>query len=224
MRNISRIMAVSAFALLISIPAIAQVTPEANTLPVAEPLDVGGTILQPGTYIIKSMAESRDRSVVQITSTDGQTVHATVLTVPHNMPAKESIPGTTFTYFPAGEGMPRALRTWYPSDPVRKYDAYDIVYEESRAKQLARLADAPVVTYSENVPATEFETTEIRRVTPQQTIEVYEAPAPRQTTGTTTIETTQVAETLPRTAGEVPMMALLGMLFLGAAIAFRAIR
>ena len=57
MRNKMKLLVVGAFALLIAVPGLAQ-TPEASILPVTEPLDVGGTILQPGTYLIRAEAVS----------------------------------------------------------------------------------------------------------------------------------------------------------------------
>src|SRR5688500_15341616 len=127
MKKMLRLMVVSAFALLIAIPAaFAQTTPEASILPVTEPLDVGGTILQPGTYTIRVMPSFADRNKIQITSQDGQTLFATVLTVPHELEPGEVVPDTTFVYYPAGEGLPRALRTWFASDPPGRH-GHDIV-------------------------------------------------------------------------------------------------
>jgi hypothetical protein len=225
----SRFIVLSALALFIAVPAVnAQMIPETSTLIVDQPVDIGGTVLQPGTYMIQSHGETRDRSVVRVTSPDGTKTYATALTVSHHMEAKDSMPATEFVYYPAGEGQPRALRTWYPSDPVRKYDAYDIVYSESRAKQLARLAKGPVVSYRDQVQVADYNTTELQQVTPDEQVQVWTPPTPVITETETRTTTTQIADAgpmeLPRTASNIPMIALLGVVALGAAAAVRVAR
>ena len=234
MRNPLRLVVLCAIALLMSVPAAAQMVPENSTLILDQRTDVGGTVLEPGTYMIKSVAESRDRSVVTISSPDGSKTYATVLTVPHHMDARAEKPNTEFVFYDTPAGELRALRTWYPADPVRKFDAYDIVYSDSRARELARLVKSNVVSYADTVTSTEYTTTEIHTTTPEATIEAYVAPEPaptRTVTGTTTTtldvdddnEPTQVAE-LPRTAGHVPLMALFGVLAMGGAALLRKVR
>lgn len=227
MKKTLRLMAVSAFALLISTAAFAQ-TPEASVLPITEPTDVGGTILQPGTYTIRVLPSFVDRNKVQITSQDGQTVYATVLTVPHPFEPGETTPNTMFVYFPAGNGQPRALRTWFAQFPEASQGGHDIVYEESRAKELARLADSRVVAYKDDIAVAELETTPLEVVTPQATIETYTVPTP-VVVETTPAMTSNVTETreeaeMPATASNLPLMALLGLLSIAGALAFRMVR
>ncbi len=236
MKNTFRLMTVAAIALLILIPAAFAQTPEASPLPVTEPLDVGGTILQPGNYLIRVLPSFNDRNKVQVTSTDMKTVYATVLTIPHPLEPGEEVPATKFVFFPSGEGAPRALRTWFAPNPDASQGGHDIVYEESRAKQLARLANEPVIFYRDETAVAELETTPLQRVTPEAAVETYTYTAPvapvttetpsAMTSGTT--ETTQVAESrqmeMPRTASKVPLIALLGLLSIVAAVAIRVVR
>jgi hypothetical protein len=189
MKHTTKVMAISAIALLLSLPAMAQ-TPEVSTLPISEPTEVGGTILQPGTYMIRVVSPQADRNKVQITDVDRSKVFATVLTIPHQLEPNEKMPDTMFVYFPAGEGRPRALRTWFASDPASG-GGHDIVYEESRARQLARLSHEPVVSYHDE------EMADLNTITPENTTTpyVYEpapvvTPAPVQTTEVTTTTVT----------------------------------
>jgi hypothetical protein len=233
MRSAFRVIGVVAFALLISIPGFAQIN-EVSTLPVDQPIDVGGTILQPGTYTVHLVRSFANRNQMQVTSLDGKTIYATVLTVPHQLEPNEELPNSVFVFYPEVAGQPRALRTWFAPDPVSK-GGHDIVYDEDRAKELARLSKTRVVTYTGPAVAD----AELRIVTPEATIETYTPPAvtttTRVTTGTTTDvdvdvdtdtqTTTQVARVeMPQTAGNTPLLALLGLAFLGAAAAFRFIR
>lgn len=199
--------------------------PESTTWTIGEPTDVGGTVLQPGTYRISVVPRDQGRHVVRVTSDDGQQVITTLLTVPHPLEPNEEMPTSMFVFYPADEGRPRALRTWFPADPTGSV-GHDIVYEEGRARALASAADRPVVFYREIEETVDLETTELQVVTPEARIETYVVPD--FTTRVTTVETrrpTMVAEArteLPATAGKTPLLALLGLLSIAAALAFRA--
>jgi len=227
MKSTIRIMVVGALALLVSIPAALAQTPEVSILPVTEPLDVGGTILQPGTYAIRVLRSTADRNKVQITSTDYRTVYATVLTVPRELKPGEEIPNTKFVFYPAGEGQPAALRTWFAADPPTRI-GHDIVYDESRARQLARLARSPVVFYTSTTADRET----LRIVTPAETVETYTyiAPPPALVIPPpppVVIETppmlsaTEARLEMPATASNTPLFALLGLLAIAGAVALR---
>ena len=216
MKHMLRLLGLSAIVLMISVPAAFAQTPEVSTLPVEEPLDVGGTILQPGTYTIRVVPTLGDRNRVQVTSTDLKTIYATLLTVPHDLEPNEEIPNTRLVFFPAGEGQPRALRTWFPPNTAMEA-GHDIVYEASRAKQLARLVREPVVTYEGEIA----DNTELKVVTPEATYQTY-TPPPAPQMSSTRVETARVE--MPNTAGNVPMIALIGLLSLAAAVVVRIVR
>jgi hypothetical protein len=242
MKNKVKLSVVGAFALLLAIPALAQ-TPEASILPVTERLDVGGTILEPGTYLIRVLPSTTDRNKVQITSQDRSKVYATVLTVPHTLEPNEEIPNTTFVFYPPEEGMPRALRTWFAPDPEASGGGHDIVYDDRRARQLARLVNEPVPSYPATTPVEQLDTAPVAVVTPEPApvvttpapapvVEV-ETPAPAPVTTpepepmmSSEPAPVQTADTqpmeMPRTASNVPLMALLGLGALGAAVTLRA--
>ena len=236
MRNASKIMMVTALALVLTAGAAMAQTPEASVLPVTEPLDVGGTIIQPGTYTIRVLPSMYDRNKIQVTSMDGNTVYATALTVPHPLEPGEEIPNTTFIFYPAGEGQPRALRTWFAKFPDASQGGHDIIYDDSRARQLARLAKSNVVSYPTSVTVETRETAPLQVITPQATVEVYEAPQPiitetTTTTTTTTLATNDTEDTMvsstvdmPATASNTPLIALLGLASLLAAVAIRVVR
>lgn len=245
MKRTLRLFATGVFALLVCMPAVYAQTPETSRLPVTEPLDVGGTILEPGNYIIRLAPVRSNRDTVQVLSEDGSKVIATVMTVPHYFEPGEETPNSMFVYFPSGDGAPRALRTWFARFPEASQGGHDIVYSESRAKQLARLAKQDVVF-------TTPDTTTLSVVTPESTVEVYTppsatitmttettvettTPAPTPVTETeTTVETTETepmvssteTETpeMPSTASRIPLMALLGLASLIAAVAIRIAR
>ena len=234
MKSTLRLVAVSAFALLISLSAFAQ-SPEVSTLPITEPTDVGGTILQPGTYMIRVLRSFADRNKVQITNADRSVIYVSALTVPHQLEPGEQVPNTMFIYYPAGEGQPRALRTWFAPNPSASQGGHDIIYEESRAQQLARLSRSNVVSYPGTVAVAELETTPLEVVTPTATTQPYttvtevtNSPAPAPMVSNAPEPVTQVAEAepaeMPHTASNLPLIALLGLASLGGAVAFRIAR
>jgi hypothetical protein len=259
MKNPLKMLAITAIALLMAAPAALAQSPEVSTLVLTEQTDVGGTILEPGTYLIRVVSPQADRNKVQITSVDRSKVYATLLTIPHQLEPNEAIPESTFVFYPAGEGRPRALRTWFAADPASG-GGHDILYEESRARQLARLAN-------ENVVFTREE--ELAVITPRDTVEPYvmdseptivaetrtttvttpvepaplvtpePEPAPMvsstpadtnlDTTVDTTVDTTEMSTTesapaMPETSSRMPLLALLGLVSLAAAVVVRFAR
>ena len=228
MKPTLRLMAV---ALLLVAPVAFAQTFEESTLPVTEPLDVGGTILQPGTYLIRVLNNGSDRDRVVITNTDRTKVFATVLTVPHPLEPNEEIPSSTFVFFPAPEGSVKALRTWFAGNPPT-LRGRDIVYEEGRARELARAASTDVVFYPPQ-STIESETTTLAVVTPEAKIETYTYTPPATITTVTTTETTTPAPMIssrteevemPSTASNLPLFALLGVLAIAGALTLRFAR
>jgi hypothetical protein len=226
MKSSIRPLIVGALALMIAIPAFAQ-TPEYSVLPVAEPLLVGDTVLQPGTYTIRVVPSLSGRNRVQVTSPDLSKVYATVLTVPHPLEPNEEVPNTTFIYYPATTNRPAALRTWFAPHPEASQGGHDIVYEEDMARSFAVATRENVVFIEEDTPETAFDDTPIQIITPEERVETYvyvpppppvviETPAPM----VSSVETIE----MPDTASNVPMTALLGLLAIATAIVIRQVR
>jgi hypothetical protein len=149
--------------------------------------------------------------VVQVTNETGSKVFATVLATPHVIRTDEAVPDSRFTTFPAVAGQPKALRTWFARDTPY---GQDIIYRKRRAMELAAVARAPVIAIPDETKETDYATTSLAVVTPEQQVKPYEEPAP-----------VRIAEALPpalpATASQVPIFVALGVLFLGAAIAVR---
>jgi hypothetical protein len=238
-----KLFAVALFALLVAAPAlVAQnmpITPEISYFPVTEPTDVGGKILQPGTYVIRVIRSADSRNKVQIWSQDQKKLYTTVLTIPHQLRPNEKMPSTMFVFYEPTANHPRALRTWFAKNSPGDY-GHDVVYPEGRAKQIAVASNIPVVSYPETVEETEIATAPLTIQTPQATVETYTPPpvvVAETTTTTTTVETTPEApmisssenttETtteMPQTAGFNPTLALLGLAAIAGAVAIRFAR
>lgn len=233
--KISHILSVAALVMLVGIlaPNTAQAQiPEYSTVVFTEPTEVSGTVLQPGQYLIRVLPGFSNRQRVQITNMDRSEIYTTVLTVPRPLEPNEEVPNTMLVYYPSINGEPRVLRRWYAPEPAMDR-AHDFVYEESRARLLARAANDEVIAYRGTVAEDQLDTTELWTVNPDATVETWTYNEP--TTTTTTTRTTQiveerpvmVAETrttrteLPATGSKMPLIALLGFVAVAGALALR---
>ncbi len=78
---------------------------------IAEPIDVQGTVLIPGTYLMKLADSTSDRHIVEIFNADETHLLATVLTVSaHRLTPTEN---AKFKFYETTPHAPMVLRTWY---------------------------------------------------------------------------------------------------------------
>jgi hypothetical protein len=88
-----------------------------TNLTIDQSIDVQGTVLPPGTYVMKLLSTSNDRYTVQIFNAREDHLFATILATPTYM---VRVPADTeFTFYDVVAGQPPALHTWfYPGDNV----------------------------------------------------------------------------------------------------------
>jgi hypothetical protein len=192
----------------------------------------GWGVLPAGTYVFKLLDSKSDRHIVQIFSQDEKTVYATILAIPNYRLKATDKTVITFSERPAGE--PEALRAWfYPG----KNWGDEFVYPKARAMEIAKTsnvpvlftpaaiavevaepiksADAPVVLELKQAPIMAVEPTgeqvELAAVVEAPPAELPVATAPMQA----------VAETLPATGSTLPLIGLMGLMALGAALSLR---
>jgi hypothetical protein len=182
----------------------------------------GAQTLPAGTYVFKVLNSDSNRHIVQILSQDESHVFTTILAIPNYRLKATGKTVLTFSERPAGE--PEALKAWF-------YPGHEwgdqFVYERSQAIQLAKetnetvlstpvaTADAPVevlTTAPVEAVAPSGETVDTAVVVeapPVETAAVVDAPAP---------EAAPVAS-LPKTASDLPLIGLAGLLMLGGGFA-----
>ena len=220
MIKLTRWLALGACAALIGVAcapgANAQPFTEKSNLTLTEPLEVGGTLLQPGAYVIKSLELKYNRHFVQVTDLTETKVFATVIAVPHPVKMGEMVPESRYTYYPAVVGQPMALRTWFAPNTE---SGRDIIYPTQRAIELAVAVKEPVVAIPDNTKEAELKTVPLVVVTPDRTVKPYEIQAPPPPVA---VAENIPAKTLPKTASRVPLYAALGLLSLGGALSLRA--
>lgn len=219
MKKLMKRLAIGTSALLLGAAATpvayAQSERENSTFTTTEVIDVGGFTLQPGTYLIKVVMLASNRNTIQVTNVEQTKVFANVLATPHPIRGDEAIPSSRYVYYAATPGQPRALRTWFARDTP---NGQDILYPKARALELAVVAKEPVLAIAEDVKETEYKTVPLVIVTPDRQVKPYEPPAP-----TAVVAENRPAKRLPRTASQVPLVALAGLLSLGGAFGLRAL-
>ncbi|MCX6596234.1 MAG: hypothetical protein NTV70_07685 [Acidobacteria bacterium] len=201
----------------------------------------GWGVLPAGTYVFKILDSMSDRHIVQIFSKDERTVYATILAIPNERLRATDKTVITFTERPAGE--PEALRAWfYPGRTIGE----EFVYPKSRAVQLAKAANTPVLYTTAEIPLEVAEpiksadapvVAELKRApvmairpTGEEVLmaEVVTTPAPMEPTvaekpAVAEKPTAAVAEnSLPATASPLPMIFILGLMGFAGAFAIRA--
>jgi hypothetical protein len=209
-----------------------------TTITFSGPVEIPGVhqkgwgVLPAGTYIFKILDSQSDRHIVQIFNQGETEVYATILAIPNFRLKATDKTVMTFRERPAGQ--PEALRAWFY--PGRNWGE-EFVYGKAMAIELAKAsnetvlytpaeipvevvepiktADEPVVAVMRTAPVMAVKPTgedvELAEVVTPPPAEV----APVQMAASTT------PEELPKTASELPLVVLLGLLALGGALTLR---
>jgi len=182
--------------------------------------------LPAGTYVFKILDSQSDRHIVQIFNKDETVVYATILAIPNYRLKATSKTVITFRERPAGE--PEALRAWfYPGANWGE----EFVYPKARALEIAKATNTPVlftknetvveiaepIKSADHVAVVELKAAPVMAITPAgEEVAVVEVVTPAPAQGA-------MAAALPATAGSTPLLALLGLLALGGALAAGAV-
>jgi len=173
---------------------------------------VGAQVLPAGTYVFKLLDSASDRHIVQIFNQAEDHVFTTILAIPNYR--LRSTGKTVLTFRERGEGQPEAIHAWfYPGHEWGE----EFVYPKARALELAKIVNEPVLA-----TPVEVATLPIEAVTTAPVIAVKptgEEIAVTEVVQAPPAEVAAVApaqETLPQTASHLPLMALIGLLSLGA--------
>ncbi len=182
---------------------------------------VGQHILPAGTYVFKVLDSQSDRHIVQIFNQDETQVLTTILAIPNYRLKATDKTIITFRERPTGE--PEALRAWfYPGHEWGE----EFVYAKSRAIELAKETNTPVLATRIELAAAPVEalkTAPVEAVAPTgepiEPAQVLEPP-PAAATQPATVASNEL---LPKTASPLPLIALIGLLTIGAGFGLSAL-
>jgi hypothetical protein len=194
----------------------------------------GYGVLPAGTYVFKLLDSQSDRHIVQIFSEDMKTVYATILAIPNYRLKATDKTVITFSERPAGE--PEALRAWfYPG----KNWGDEFVYPKARAIEIAKVTNTPVLFTEAVIPVEVAEP--VNSVSAPVVVELKRAPIMAAEPTGEQVEVAQVvtpppaeelqvattpmpvADALPVTASTLPLIGLIGLMSLFAALSLRAV-
>jgi len=201
----------------------------------SQPVEIpgaGAQVLPAGTYVFKLLDSSSNRHIVQVFNERGDHVYATILAIPNYR--LQTTDKTVMTFGERAAGQPEAIRAWfYPGANWGE----EFVYPKTRAVELAKLSNQPVLSMPAELA--NVITTPVKSVDEPPVIALKEAPVEAvKPTGevvamTEVVEfppaqvvaaaTQQPAKVLPHTASPLPLLALAGLLLLGAGFAFSAV-
>lgn len=186
---------------------------------------VGGQVLPAGTYVFKLLDSSSNRHIVQIFNQDETHIYTTILAIPNYR--YRATDKTVMTFKERAQGEPEAIRAWFY--PGRTWGE-EFVYPKAKALELAKIVNEPVLATPVEVATIEdLKTVPIEAVKPTgETIDYAEvvqpppvevAPAEVAPVEVAKVEEPKVEEaaSLPQTASYLPLLALAGLLSLGAA-------
>ena len=173
-------------------------------------------VLPAGTYVFKLASSTSNRNIVQIFNENQTHIFATVLAISDYRLSPTDKTIITFEERPAG--TPVAIKAWfYPGDTFGE----EFVYPKYRAVELAQQTGKPVPSMSEGT-AENTEALEQAPVNNEGQSEVAENTAPANSTSDNlTPASAAPASTLPKTASDMPLVALGGMFLLGLGICLR---
>jgi len=234
MRVLMNVACAAAMAVLLASPAGADTWNKKTFLTFSGPVQVPGATLAAGTYTFQLADLSGNRHVVQIFDKDMKKIYTTILAIPDQRLEPTDKPVVLFSEQPVG--VPPAIKAWfYPGDTIGD----EFVYPKRQAVEIARVTHQTVLASNDESSESEHmksksigrvnESGEMSTTSPSTTVGTAgraktgpEAPAtttaPAQTAPAQTARATTTRRQLPRTAGNLPLFALLGSLSFAAAV------
>jgi LPXTG-motif cell wall-anchored protein len=199
------------FALAAPNSVLADEWDKATKLTFNEPVEVPGTVLPAGTYWFTLANSDSERNVVQIWNADRTQLVTTVLAIPDSrlQPTDKTV--INFEERPAG--APEAIHAWfYPGDD----SGLEFVYPKTRATQLAKQANRPVLSMRDDQPSDAMVKAPVVAIAPSgEEVDVAEVVSAKYVLPQEATEST-----LPQTGSDLPLLVLAGALALAAAGVF----
>lgn len=208
-----------------------------------QPVEIPGQVLAPGTYVFKLADSQSDRNIVQVFNKDETRLYGTFLDIPDYRLKPSGKPVITFEE--RSRNAPEAVKAWfYPGETY----GHQFVYPKVKAVELAKANNQPVPSMPTELadrtrkPArtlkephvADLRKAPLKAQTPTQeelTItEVFTAPPPSerrpvavvaQNTPQSAAPTPAAPAKLPQTGSELPLVGVLGLLCVSAALVLR---
>jgi hypothetical protein len=197
-------------------------------------VQVPGATLPAGTYTFKLADPENSRRVIQIWNKESSHLFTTLLTIPNQRMEASDKPVVLFKETASGQSP--AVQAWFY--PGERY-GQEFVYPKDQAMKIAKAAHTPVLSMADNTKQDSaslrgsqvgrvdengrFSSDDASRNEPASVTAQNTTPAPVSTSGSSQAPSSTRRE-LPRTASQLPMMALLSLVSLAAAFLLRRVR
>ena len=187
-----------------------------------QPMEVpGNKVLPPGKYVFKLVNSDSFRHVVQIWNGEETELITTLLAIPNYRMEPTGEPVIEFHEEPGTQ--PQALRAWFfPGDNYGQAFAYP----KKRAIQLAEASKEAVPAETAEPTVDNLKSVPLVAISPGQKEEpiaqaIQTTPLPPETASQPPM--VAKARELPKTASPIPLVGLLGLVFLGLAFGLRVL-
>jgi len=202
----------------------------------SQAVEVPGTVLQPGKYVMKIVGSPSERNVVQFTNERENHVYATTITI--SAERMQPPDKTLLTFYEMPQGQPEVLKAWYyPGENIGR----EFIYPRDRALLISAATSQPVAnseaTTQAQVEPPPFVNEDRGAVAPapeSTAPEVAAAPEPKEEPVVIAQNTppppppAPISEPapaeLPKTAGELPLAGLIGVLSLAVAAGMKTLK
>ena len=250
MRTIRNLMGCAALACLMIPAASADTWDKKTNVSFSESVEFpGGTVLAPGSYVLKLLNSSSNRHIVQVYNTNQDHMYAMVMTIPAIR--LEPTSRTVITFYETPQNEPRMIHKWfypgdltgqefaYPKGRVRYAQTASLATTQVVAERTSRTTEETTVAQVEAPPAPivlqapepiKRESEEIAQAPAEEPVLLAQAePRPQavqipETTVRQEVREITPAETLPSTASNAPYLAFGSMVLLAGAFLVRTAR
>jgi hypothetical protein len=221
---------IGALVMLTTAIAVAQPNDKRTVFTFNRPISLPGVTLPAGEYIFRLADSDRNWKVIHVSSVDGKKHYAMLFSISDERLEPSSQPEVRF--MESAKGQPSAVKAWwYPNERT----GYEFIYPKEQARRLAQSIVEPVLTTREETKKPEeTKTAELTRLAPSgQEAPVAATPSPAAPTGpgqtgvlaaTPTPESVVARNELPRTASNLPLVGLIGILALAGAAGLKLFR
>lgn len=218
---------------MLAAAALAQPNDKRTVFTFNRPISLPGVTLPAGQYVFQLADSDTNRKVIHVSSLDGKKHYAMLFSISDERIKASSNPEVRF--METAKGQPSAVKAWwYPNESI----GYEFIYPKEQARRLALASVEPVLTTREETKKPEeTKTAELTRLAPSGKEEAVAAAPPAEPTGpsqtgvvasqttvTPTPESVVARNELPRTASNLPLVGLIGILALLGAAGLRLFR
>jgi hypothetical protein len=208
--------------LLVAVISWADDWNKKTILTVNDAIQVPGTVLQPGTYVIKLVDSLSDRHIVRIMNEKEDEVITTILAIPNYR--LKLTDKSQFLFWETPAGNPRALRAWfYPGDNFGQ----EFAYPKGMSAKIAEYTqvDVPSTPATKEVELPTAAVIEVDKSGTEKPLEarVYAPPAPEPAVAPEPAPELVQADrpAMPATASSLPALAFAAFFAIAAGFALR---